>query len=193
MKITVFYDYICPFSYIGSKRIQKIANEYGFEIDWKGYEIHPEYPKEGKKRKRTLKTIRVLESLNSVLDEGDVDIKLPGFITNSRLALLTAEFAKSKDKFIEFHNLCYDSYFLEGKNIGDINVILEIAEKVDLDKNELDVALENKKTFATLKNYRTEAEEFDVLGVPSIVFNSFRVHGVQTIETYRQIIAKFFN
>ncbi len=193
MKITVFYDYICPFSYIGSKRIQKIANEYGFEIDWKGYEIHPEYPKEGKKRKRTLKTIRVLESLNSVLDEGDVDIKLPGFITNSRLALLTAEFAKSKDKFIEFHNLCYDSYFLEGKNIGDINVILEIAEKVDLDKSELDVALENKKTFETLKNYRTEAEEFDVLGVPSIVFNSFRVHGVQTIETYRQIIAKFLN
>jgi len=134
-----------------------------------------------------------LESLNSVLDEGDVDIKLPGFITNSRLALLTAEFAKSKDKFIEFHNLCYDSYFLEGKNIGDINVILEIAEKVDLDKSELDVALENKKTFETLKNYRTEAKEFDVLGVPSIVFNGFRVHGVQTIETYRQIIAKYLN
>lgn len=193
MKITVFYDYICPFSYIGSKRIQRIGAEYGIEIEWKGYEIHPEYPPQGKKRRRTVKTMRTAKALQNVMGEEDTKLSLPGFITNSRLCLEAAEFSKTKGKFIEFHNSCYDAYFLDRKNIGDVNVILEMGKKAGVDKDELVNNLNGREMAENLEDYRRDAEKIDVLGVPTVVFNDFRVHGVQSIETYRSIIAKFSN
>lgn len=193
MKITVFYDYICPFSFIGSKRIQQIGAEYGIEVEWKGYEIHPEYSPQGKRRRQTLRAIRTAESLQSVMEEEEIKFKLPGFITNSRLCLEAAEFSKTKDKFIEFHNLCYESYFLERKNIGDKDTVLEIGTRVGIDRDELRINLENGEMAEILGSYRSEAQKIDVLGVPTVVFNDFRVHGVQGVETYRSIIAKFSN
>ncbi len=193
MKITVFYDYICPFSFIGSRRIQQIGAEYGVEVEWKGYEIHPEYPPQGKRRRKTFRTIRTAESLQSVMEEEEFKFKLPGFITNSRLCLEAAEFSKTQGKFIEFHNLCYESYFIERKNIGDKNTVLEIGDRVGIDRDELELSLENGEMAEILVSYRRDAQRVDVLGVPTIVFNDFRVHGVQSVETYRSIIAKFSN
>lgn len=193
MKITVFYDYICPFSYIGSRRIQQIGAEYGIELEWKGYEIHPEYSPQGKARRRTLRVLRTAESLQSVMEEETIKFKLPGFITNSRLCLEAAEFAKSKDKFIEFHNLCYEFYFLERKNIGSKDTVLEIGSRVGIDRDELGTNLKNGEMAEILRSYRRDAQMSDVLGVPTVVVNDFRVHGVQSIETYRSIIAKFSN
>ena len=193
MKITVFYDYICPFSFIGSKRIQQIGAEYGIAVEWKGYEIHPEYSPQGKKRRQTLRTIRTAESLQSVMEEEKIKFKLPGFVTNSRLCLEAAEFSKTKGKFIEFHNLCYESYFLERKNIGDKDVVLEIGTEVGIHSGELEINLENGNMAEILGSYRSEAQKIDVLGVPTVVFNDFRVHGVQSVETYRSILAKFSN
>jgi predicted DsbA family dithiol-disulfide isomerase len=193
MKITVFYDYVCPFSFIGSKRIQQIGAEYGIEVEWKGYEIHPEYPPQGKKRKKTFRSMRTAESLQSVMEEEEIKFELPGFITNSRLCLEAAEFSKTKGKFIEFHNLCYESYFLDRKNIGDKDTVLEIATKVGIDRDELDINLKNGEMAEILGSYRRDAQKIDVLGVPTVVFNNFRVHGVQSVETYRSIMAKFSN
>jgi predicted DsbA family dithiol-disulfide isomerase len=193
MNITVFYDYICPFSYIGSKRIQKIAGEYGIEIEWKGFEIHPEYPQEGKLRKRSLKMAKVNESLNSVMDEEESEFKLPGFVTNTKMALEAAEFAKTVDKFLEFHNVCYESYMINRKNIGDINVILEIGENIGIDKYRLKEVLNKREMTDSLERYKDDAKKADVLGVPTILFNDFRIHGVQSIETYKSFIKKLAN
>ena len=193
MNITVFYDYICPFSYIGSKRIQEIASDYGIEIEWKGFEIHPEYPSDGKLRKRSLKMAKVNESLKSVMDEQESKFKLPGFVTNTKMALEAAEFAKTEGKFLEFHNTCYDSYMINRKNIGDINIILEIGENVGVNKHRLQEALTNKEMTDSLVSYKEDAKKADVLGVPTILFNDFRIHGVQSIETYKSFIKKFAN
>jgi predicted DsbA family dithiol-disulfide isomerase len=193
MKITVFYDYICPFSFIGSRRIQQIGAEYGIEVEWKGYEIHPEYPPQGKKRRQSFRAMRTAESLRSVMEEEETKFKLPGFITNSRLCLEAAEFSKTKGKFIEFHNLCYQSYFLERKNIGDRDTVLEIGNTAGIDRDELELNLKSEEIAGILQSYRRDAQKIDVLGVPTVVFNDFRVHGVQSVETYRSIIAKFSN
>jgi predicted DsbA family dithiol-disulfide isomerase len=193
MKITVFYDYICPFSFIGSRRIQQIGAEYGIEVEWKGYEIHPEYSPQGKKRRRSFRAIRTAESLQSVMEEEVIKFKLPGFVTNSRLCLEAAEFSKTKGKFIEFHNLCYESYFLERKNIGDRDTVLAIGNEVGIDADELELNLKSAELAGILQSYRRDAHKIDVLGVPTVVFNDFRVHGVQSVETYRSIMAKFSN
>ena len=84
---------------------------------------------EGKRRKKTERTIRISETLENVAAEAGVEIKLPGFVTNSRLCLEGAEFAKEKNRFMEFHKACYTAYFREGKNIGLLETVLEAGER----------------------------------------------------------------
>ncbi|KKK99378.1 hypothetical protein LCGC14_2633340, partial [marine sediment metagenome] len=38
-KIIVYSDNICPFCYVGAKRIEKLRKEFNFEIEWKSFEI----------------------------------------------------------------------------------------------------------------------------------------------------------
>ena len=190
MKITIFYDYICPFCYIGTKRILDLVDEMQLDVEWTGIEIHPEYSSEGKRRKSSPRLKHITQTLYDIAEQDGTDIKLPGFITNSRLCLESAEFAKTKGKFLEFHKTAYDSYMNKRENIGQLKILLSIGKKVGLDLKELEHCLRNREMKSKIDENKRIAEEKMVLGVPTIYFNEFRVHGVQSTEAYREIIKK---
>ncbi len=190
MKVTIYYDYICPFCYLGSKRIIELSKEFDLDIKWKGLEIHPEFPSKGKKRSKTLKSKSYADTIYAMADEDGIEIKLPGFATNSRLALEASEFAKTRDKFLDFHLALYKGYFVEGRNIGDVEIILDIGEKVGLNSIELKEILDNRKMFDKIENNKKDAEKNLILGVPTFVFGNFPVHGSQSVQTMRDIIKR---
>ena len=190
MNVTVYYDYICPFCYLGTKRILGLSKEFNLTIDWKGIEIHPEFPPQGKKRTRTLKSKSFVETIKEMAKEDNIEIKLPGFATNSRLSLEASEFAKIKGKFLEFHIGVYEAYFLEGRNIGDIEIVLDIGEKAGLDKSELQECLSKRTMFDKIEANKKEAEDKLILGVPTFLFGDFPVHGNQSTQTMRHIIKR---
>lgn len=190
MNITFYFDYICPFCYVASKRIQKLSDELGLEIDWKGIEIHPEYGPEGKKRKKTHRTEHLTQTLFEIAKEDGTDIALPGFVTNSRLCLEASEYAKSKSSFIRFHNEAYNHYFFKRENIGKLETVLEIGENAGLDPGDLEENLRARTMKEIIDQNKKSADEKIVMGVPTLYFNDFRVHGTQSTEVYRTIIKK---
>ena len=190
MNVTVYYDYICPFCYLGTKRILALSNEFNLTMDWKGIEIHPEFPPQGKKRTRTLKSKSFIETIKEMAKEDNIEIKLPGFVTNSRSILEASEYAKIKGRFLEFHIGAYEAYFLEGLNIGDIEVVLSIGEKAGLDKSELQECLSKRTMFDKIEENKKEAEDRLILGVPTFLFGDFPVHGNQSTQTMRHIIKR---
>lgn len=122
--------------------------------------------------------------------EDGIQIKLPGFATNSRLALEASEFSKTKEKFLDCHTAIYEAYLVHGRNIGDKQVILELAEDVGLDKNELDECLIKRSMFDKIENNKREAEDRLILGVPTFVFGDFPLHGNQSTQTLRDVIKR---
>ena len=188
MKITFYYDYICPFCYIGSKRLQKLSDEFNIEIDWKGIEIHPEHSSKGKVRKKTPRTQQLAETLQEIASDDGTEIYLPGFVTNTRLCLEAAEFAKTEEKFLEFHNTAYDYFFNLKENIGNPETVLTIGEKAGLDRTVLEESLRSRSMKEKIEQNKKSADENMVMGVPTIYFNEFRVHGTQSIDVYRKII-----
>lgn len=190
MNVTVYYDYICPFCYLGTKRILELSKEFNLTVEWKGIEIHPEFPPQGQKRSKTLKSRSFAKTVYSMAKEDNIEIKLPGFATNSRPALEASEFAKDKGKFIEFHIAIYEAYFLEGRNIGDTEVVLEIGEKLGLSTSELKENLNNRSMFDKIERNKKDAKDNLILGVPTFVFGSFPVHGNQSTQTMRSIIKR---
>ena len=190
MNVTVYYDYICPFCYLGTKRILGLSKEFNLTIDWKGIEIHPEFPPQGKKRTRTLKSKSFAETIREMAKEDNIEIKLPGYATNSRLSLEASEFAKIKGKFLEFHIGVYEAYFLEGRNIGDIEIVLDIGEKAGLHRSDLVECLNKRTMFDKIEANKKEAEDKLILGVPTFLFGDFPVHGNQSTQTMRHIIKR---
>ncbi len=190
MNVTVYYDYICPFCYLGTKRILGLSKEFNLTIDWKGIEIHPEFPPQGKKRTKTLKSKSFAETIREMAKEDNIEIKLPGYATNSRLSLEASEFAKIKGKFLEFHIGVYEAYFLEGRNIGDIEIVLDIGEKAGLHRSDLVECLNKRTMFDSIEANKKEAEDNIILGVPTFIFGNFPVHGNQSTQTMRHIIKR---
>ena len=190
VKIFLYYDYICPFCFLATERVLDLAREFSLEAEWLGVEIHPEYPAEGKRRKKTERTIRISETLENVAAEAGVEIKLPGFVTNSRLCLEGAEFAKEKNSFMEFHKACYAAYFREGKNIGLLETVLEAGEKAGLCPEELSESLRKKSFSGKIEKNMESARENMVLGVPTLYLGELRIHGIQPLESYRKLIAR---
>ncbi len=190
VRIFLYYDYICPFCFLATERVLALAGEFGLEAEWLGVEIHPEYPAEGKKRKKTERTIRISETLENVAAEAGVGIKLPGFVTNSRLCLEGAEFAKEKNRFMDFHKACYEAYFGEGKNIGLLETVLETGERAGLCPQELSEVLRKRSFSEKIEKNMESARENTVLGVPTLYLGELRIHGIQPVESYRKLIAK---
>ena len=190
MKILLYYDYICPFCFLATERVLDLAREFDLEAKWFGVEIHPEYPAEGKRRRKTERTVRISKTLESVAAEAGVKIKLPGFVTNSRLCLEGAEFAKQKNRFMEFHKACYAAYFREGKNIGLLETVLEAGERAGLSPEELSESLRKGSFSEKIEKNMKSARENMVLGVPTLYLGKLRIHGIQPVESYRKLIAK---
>lgn len=190
MKITVYYDYICPFCYITSQRLDILSGEFDLDIEWKGIEIHPEYPSEGKKRGRTAKSARFAEIIHEAATEDGLKIKLPGFATNSRLSLEASEFAKTRNRFKEFHGGVYEAYFLKKQNIGDKDIILDVAAEASLQIQELNECLEGRTMYDKIEENKREAQDNMVLGVPTLFLNGFPVHGDQPLTTLRALIQR---
>jgi predicted DsbA family dithiol-disulfide isomerase len=190
MKVIVYYDYICPFCFIATKRIDTLAKEFDIDVEWKGIEIHPEIPPQGIKRRNTLRLEQTIQNLAEMGEEDRVQIKLPGFVTNSRLSLEASEFAKTENKFIEFHIGVYKSYFQYGDNIGSKDIILNIAEKSGLQVRKLEECLNQRTMSKTIETNSREAEKNLILGVPTFLFGRFPVHGVQSLGSLRKIISR---
>lgn len=190
MKLLFYYDYVCPFCFLATERIRGIAGEFGLEVEWTGIEIHPETPPEGRKRKKTERTARIAETLRAAAEEDGADVRLPGFLANSGLCLQAAEFAKEAGRFYEFHESCYEAYLRKGENIGVMETVVEIGRRAGLCADDLRDALE-KGTFSpkTARNMES-AKENMVFGVPTVYLNGFRVHGAQSLETYRKLVIR---
>lgn len=186
----MFYDYICPYCYLSVNRLKVLSSEFDLHIKWKGIEIHPEFPSQGKRRRKTLKSTRLVEILKENATEDGTEIKLPGFATNSRLSLEASEYAKTKGRFNEFHEGIYHAYFNERRNIGDINVILDVGEKASLEGGKLEECLNKRTMYNRIEENKKDAEKNLVLGVPTLFLESFPVHGNQSIETLRHLIRR---
>jgi len=190
VKILLYYDYICPFCFLATERVLSLAREFNLEAEWVGVEIHPEYPAEGKRRRKTERTLRVSKTLENVAAEAGVEIRLPGFVTNSRLCLEGAEFAKEKNRFMEFHKACYAAYFREGKNIGLLETVLEAGERAGLSPEELYESLRKRNFSEKIEKNMESAKENEVFGVPTLYLGELRIHGIQPVESYRQLVER---
>jgi predicted DsbA family dithiol-disulfide isomerase len=143
VRITVFSDYVCPFCYLEEPDLARIREEYGdkVEVDWRAYELRPDpvptLDPDGEYLHRVWNA-----SVYPMSRSLGMTLRLPPVQPRSRKALEAAEFARGNGVFDEMHTALFKAFFEDGRDLGDIDVLLEVGESVGLDRDELRAALE---------------------------------------------------
>lgn len=192
LKMIVYSDYICPFCFIGDSRLERLRKEFpSIEVEWRSYEIHPEVPEKGAPPAAVLDEQyyrMVWRNVKLLANEAGLEINAPPKISNSRLAIQAAEFAKSKGKFDAFHESLFKAYFQEGQNIGDIEILRKLAEKSAMDPDEIQEALEKGEFAHHIDENEKSASNLGISGVPAFSVGDRVVVGAQPYETLKEAV-----
>lgn len=193
VKISLFSDYICPFCFVAAVRLERLSQEVPLEVEWKGLEIHPETPDDGKPMSEELgqKLTNPWGPVQHFITDEGLEFRLPSVLANSRRALEATEYAREQGRFPQFHRAVFEGYWQQDRDIGQVAVLAEIAREVGLDPAGLQDYLKQGRGRPRLKANVEAAATWEVAGVPSFVFGDrFRLEGVQAYEVLKRAAQK---
>ena len=179
LKIEIFADIICPWCYIGKKRLENALSErpeIDVTIEWKGFLLNPSIPQYGIDRRRYLLT-KFGHAASSVYSRIEQAGKLAGIDFNFDAIQRTPDSRSVHELIIAAESngyglseMFYQAYFLNGKDISSADIQQEILESSNLSEiSELQKITEAKKILAS---DLTQANQLGIDGVPFFVFNN---------------------
>jgi predicted DsbA family dithiol-disulfide isomerase len=199
LKLTVFSDYICPFCYVGHHRLTRLRDEYDLKINWCFIEIHPETSPEGEPvaslEYPSEQWNLLMQNLETVAKEEGIAMAEHSFTTNSKDALLLSEAAKEqgREKFYDLHEKLFAAFFVDGRNIGDRNILRELAAGSGMNSEAVESAWQDEKyRQRILSNYHA-ARQHAIQAVPTFIFGERKLTGVVTEDIMRSAANDLIN
>ena len=107
---------------------------------------------------------------------------------NSRLAQELGKWAEFQGKGEQFHYSVFRAYFADGKNIGDIPILVDIAESVGLSGVEAKNSLETRAFRDAVDADWVRSRKMGVTAVPTFVFNNEHLVGAQPYAMLEQFV-----
>lgn len=206
MKVEVWSDYVCPFCYIGKRRLEQSIKDAGFEgqieVVLKSYLLDPATPIDSDKsvyaslsKKYNMSEAQAKEMTRNVAEQAkEVGLNYNFDImkeANTTAAHRLAKWANAKGKGAELSERLLKSYFLEGGAIGNQEVLLGLVEEIGLEKAEALDVLKNDQFLSEVEQDISEAQDLGVRGVPFfVVDNKYGISGAQPKALFDQTIAK---
>jgi len=199
LKVTVFSDYICPFCYVGYHRLMRLRDQYDLKVNWRFIEIHPETSADGEPvaslQYPSAQWSQLMGNLEAVAKEEGIVMAEHTFTTNSRDALLLAEAAKDqgREKFYALHEKLFKAFFVENKNIGDRDILRELAVQCSIDGNDVELVWQDEKYQQRILSNYNVARQLDIQAVPSFIFGERKLTGVVTENVMRSAARALVN
>ena len=175
IELDIFSDTVCPWCYIGKKRLEKAISNHKdikFKQTWRPFQLNPGMPPDGMDRQEYLiskfgsadaaKTI-----YDNIYDEGLVEginfnfdsiMTTPNSFNSHRLLALAYKQGVQENVL---DNL-FESYFLNGEDIGDPNVLLDIAVKHKIGAEDFKSYLSDQDNIEPLANEEIQARKMGI-------------------------------
>ena len=192
--LEIFSDYTWPWCYFITGCIERLKKEYEITTRWTAYPLHPHTPHEGI-------TLEQHFSDSSKEDINDKKAKwkqaakkagLPfgdrNYTYNSRLAHELGKFAESQGKGDELHNAVFGAYFVDGKNIGKIPILVELAGFVGLSEEKAQDVLEKRSFTKDVDADWSRSLKVDPEYIPSLLFNGKLLENPQGYELFERFM-----
>lgn len=188
VQVEIFSDFTCPFSYVTEAALRRVAAETGAEVRHRAFELYPApapLPQDARTEWQT--------ALAPLAAAEGVELRRPSYQSRTRKAHEAARFAAERGLGAEMRAAIFAAYFAAGRDVGRIDVLVEVGERLGLDRTELKVVLDiDLYTDAVLAD-EARAARSGVRSVPTLVVGTgadaaVRV-GAQSYAALRDAVA----
>jgi len=191
--LQLFTDFVCPWCYLFTARIDRLKRTFEVEIQPVYFPLHPDTPAEGLPLKdlfagRDLDLESMHSRMKSLMDAEGLPYNRRTHTYNSRMAQELAKWSESQSGGDTLPDALYRAYFVDGRNLGDVEVLVDIARSVGLSSDDARRVLSDR-TFKDLVDADWQrARQYGITGVPTSVVHSQKLVGAQPYDTLVQFI-----
>ena len=158
---------------------------------WRSYELRP--PGSPPIRPEYLARIKAAEPrlLKIAREQYSLELNRGPMGIQSRPALIGAKYAEAQGKGPHYHDAVFRAYWQRANNIGEADVLYEIAHSIGLERNAFLASLQDEQYDAQVEADVEQAYYYGLTGVPALIFDErYLVSGAQPYEVLRQVVEK---
>ncbi|WP_119165528.1 DsbA family oxidoreductase [Algihabitans albus] len=201
MELDIFSDVICPWCFIGKRRLEAAFAERpqpGLVVRWRAFQLNPDMPAEGMGRQAYLEqkfggaenAQRLYNQIGTVGAEVGIDFafdkirRTPNTVNAHRLIRLAARLDR-EEAVVE---RLFRAYFLEGSDIGDTALLVELAAEAGIDAQEAARFLASDEERSAVESEDLGGRQAGITGVPTFIVNRrHAVPGAQPPEVLHKL------
>lgn len=204
MKVEIWFDYVCPFSYLGRHNfevaLKKFAYHNKIKVEYKSFELASDIEissiesyyqllanRLGMNVTETKETIaKITEQATAYGLTYRFDTVQP---TNTFKAHQLTQYAMKHGKAGQLAKRILQAYFTDSEHIGDVATLLRIAAGVGLDEKEVAAIIQSNDYAKQVRADEREAQSIGVTGTPFFVFHEkYAIPGVQSVEGFTEVL-----
>jgi len=176
-------------------RIEKLRQTFAIDTVLVHFPLHPETPAEGSSlaemyAARGADPEAMYARMKGLMDAEGLRYGRRTHTYNSRLAQELGKWADTQPGGAALHEALYRAYFVEARNIGDPEVLVEIASSVGLPDAEARAVLAERRFKDAVDADWAKSHRYGVTGVPTFVAGRNGVVGAQPYEVLEQLLDK---
>lgn len=198
MQIQIFHDTVCPWCRIGKENLFQALQQWGqpVELQWRAYQLDPSTPKEGlpfreSMEKKFAGRVDLPQLFGQVVQAGKaagvhfdfdkVERSPNTLLSHQVIALMPAD---QTTAYVEAVNR---AYFEEGKYIGQLDVLLELAAECGADPDSLRARVEQGEGVEQVEDDLAFGRQVGITGVPFFVLaGKYALTGAQPVSAFLQ-------
>ncbi len=205
MRVDIWSDVVCPFCYIGKKRLESAAAEAGVELEvhWHSFQLDADAPARqeisnserlAQKYGRTLAEVEEMQrNIAAMAQQEGIQFNWENANSgNTFNAHRIIHLAQSKGLGSEAEEAFFFSYMTQGLAIGERETLEDVASRIGLNPVEVDDLLDSDQYADFVKFDQDVArDQLKVTGVPFFVFDQrIALAGAQPKEVFLQVLEK---
>lgn len=208
MKIEIWSDIVCPFCYIGKRRLEQALEQFEHKdrvvIEWKSFQLNPhqqhlpdtniyDYLAEIKGQSREW-SVQMHESVRLMAKSVGLEYNFDqAQITNTFEAHRLLQLAKTQDLGDAVKERLCKAYFTEGALISDHDTLLRLAVEVGMDREEVQTVLSSRRFTEAVEQDIAEAHSLGIRGVPFFLMDrKDAVSGAQSTPVFLNVLQQSF-
>ncbi len=206
IKLDIISDPICPWCYIGKANLDRALEahaDHPFAIEWHPFQLNPEMPLGGMDRRTYLerkfggqkRAVEVYARIDEAAKVAGLDINWQGITKtpNTVDAHRLIHWAGIEGRQTPVVAALFRAYFREGRDIGDVEVLCDLATQCGMDAAMTRQLLSGDGDLQDIRARDAHSREMGVTGVPTfIVENQAVVSGAQPPEFWADLIRDNF-
>lgn len=198
--VTVYADYVCPFCYLGRESLSRYRDEREEppNVDWHPFDLRARQRGPDGEIDESIETGKdeayyeeARQNVRRLADEYDVEMELDlARDVDSRNAQLASVFVQMEhpDDWLAFDRAIYDALWREGRDIGDPDVLADLADDVGLEPDAVLGALDDPMVERRLEDQFEAARIRGITGVPTFVSGEHSVRGAVPPAQLRRLV-----